>query len=221
MSLNNDTMEEILKIVNHEVWIEVDESRAYLKWGHYPEVDGKLDPQSVVRAFAVAGNEVLPVVVGSDKTASEKGGLFLEFDRADVLAVEYDRGVYSLTEDKKWIFGKAPAKYKVKETRRILGFAKIYLHGDPKPIGLELELLPDKINAEEGDTVRVQILFRGKPIAGKIKVRNSRGVFEVDASEDGADVELAKGVNVLTARHVVEGIGVDKISEVSTLTILV
>jgi hypothetical protein len=142
----------------------------------------------------------------------------LEFDEAEALAVEYDRGIYTLTEDNKWIFGRSvPAKYKVKERRHILGFAKVYLSDEIEPLGLELELMPDKID----DKVRVQILFRGKPIAGKIKLRNANGITEFDADENGAILKLAEGVNLISARYVDEmSVGVDVRSLVTTLTIL-
>jgi len=142
----------------------------------------------------------------------------LEFDEAEALAVEYDRGIYTLTEDNKWIFGRfTPAKYKVKERRHILGFAKVYLSDEIEPLGLELELMPDKID----DKVRVQILFRGKPIAGKIKLRNANGITEFDADENGAILKLAEGVNLISARYVDEmSVGVDVRSLVTTLTIL-
>ncbi len=208
-------MDDIIKIVNHEAWIEIGNGRAYLKWGHYPEVDGKLDPLSITRAFAVAEGTAKPVIVGMDKDSSAKGGLFLEFDEADAVAVEYDRGVYTLTEDGKWIFGRSvPPKYSVKEVRRILGFAKVYLDDNIVPLGLELELMPDRI----GDEMTVQILFRGKPVAGKVRLRNSDGSFEFDADE-GAKLKLAEGVNVISARYVDE-LGFVKRSMVTTLTIL-
>ncbi len=214
MLVTSDIVKYLLSIVNHEAWIEVD-GRAYLKWGHYPEVDGKLDPMCIVRAFAVSGGAVLPVAVGTDKESSSRGALFLEFEEAEALAVEYDRGIYTLTEDGKWIFGRhVPQKYRVKEKRQILGSAKTYLGDRIEPLGLELELMPDKI----GDEVRIQILFGGKPIAGKIKLRNSKGVFEFDAGEEGAVLKLAEGINVISARYVDEGVDFMR-SLVTTLTI--
>ncbi len=204
----------LLGIVNHEAWIEVD-GRAYLKWGHYPEVDGKLDPMCIVRAFAVFEKRISPVVVGTDRDASLKGALFLEFEEAEALAVEYDRGIYTLTEDNKWIFGRhVPPRYKVKERRQILGFAKTYLGDKIEPLGLELELMPDKID----DEIRVQILFRGRPIAGKVKLRNTNGVFEFDADENGAILKLSKGLNVISARYVDEGVDFLR-NLVTTLTV--
>ncbi len=213
MLANSDKIENLIKIVNHEAWIELGDGRAYLKWGHFPEIDGKLDPLSITRAFAVANGFTKPVVVGMDKDSSAKGGIFLEFEEADALAVEYDKGIYTLTSDGKWIFGRSvPPKYSVEEVRHILGFAKAYLSDDVRPLGLEFELMPDNID----DEVVVEILFRGKPVEGKIKLRNSEGSFEFNA---GDVVKLAKGVNVLSARFVDE-VGYVKRSMVTTLTVL-
>ncbi len=61
----------LLHPVNHEAWIEVN-SRAYLKWGHYPEIDGKIK-LSIVRALAIANGTVKSVAIGLDKESSAKG----------------------------------------------------------------------------------------------------------------------------------------------------
>ncbi len=59
--------DEVIKVVNHEAWIEL-ENRTYLKWGHFPETDGKLDPKSIRRAFIVDPDEnERAVVIGSDR----------------------------------------------------------------------------------------------------------------------------------------------------------
>lgn len=217
MMKNDKTAEDVIKLINHEAWIEVD-GRAYVMWGHYPKVDGKLDPSMIRRAFAVHECRFYPVFIGKDREASERGGIFLEFEKADAIAIEYDIGIYTLTEDNKWIFGKvSDSKYKVKETRWILGFASVHLK-DPKPLGLEFEIVPRDV---KGRVVEVELLFRREPISGKVKVSNSEGSFEVEV--DGrAEIEVEKGVNVISARHIDELVfGVDKRHLVTTLTVLI
>ncbi len=199
--------DDLLEVVNHEVWFEPYNGRIVLKWGHYPRVDGKFDPLCITRAFALADGKVTPVFVGLDK--STKDGLFVEFEEANALAIEYDRGLYSLTSDGKWIFGRnVPAKYSVEEVRHVLGFAKIHLDSDVKPLGLELEI------ALNGG---VEVLFRGELIDAKVKLRNSKDSFELEA---GDKVEFADGVNVLSARFV-DDLGFVRRSLVTTLTVLV
>jgi len=89
------------KFANHEAWIEYDAPvkagvvRAYLKWGHYPETDGRLDLLAITNVYVrkeagSAGPRMFTVpVIGFDHGAASKGGLFIEF-------VTESPGVYAL-----------------------------------------------------------------------------------------------------------------------------
>ncbi|HIP24886.1 MAG TPA: hypothetical protein EYG81_00235 [Archaeoglobus profundus] len=55
----------------------------------------------------------------------------------------------------------------------------------------ELEIVPN------GN--KIEVLFRGKPINCKIKVRNSEGTFEFNSGEE---IELAKSINVISAKYI-------------------
>ena len=197
-----------IELVNHEVWFEYD-GVLVLKWGHFPNVDGKIDPLCITRAFALANGKVKPAFVGLGKSLN---GLFVEYEgEVDAVAIEYDRGIYSLTDDGRWFFGRrVPSNCRVEEVRHILGFAKVHF-GEVKPLGLELEIVLD---GSEGEGVKV--LFRGKPVDAKVKLRNTEGTFELDAEE----IRFAEGVNVLSARFV-DDLGFVKRSLVTTLTVLV
>ena len=230
--------EDTIKLVNHEAWIEW-QNRFYLKWGHLPETDGKIDPKSIKRAFVVDadGNEKA-LVVGSDRDASSKGGLFLEFNAEKegvyTIAVEYDRGIYSITEDSKWIFGEKSyvesLGYAVKESRWICGFAKAYhVVGDLKAnkviAGLEFEIASD-VKKFSNDKTEIQLLFRGNPVKGTVNVRANGKHAVVGTNNEGlAEIELAKGVNVISSRYVDEMTRIagvcDKRSITTTLTIVV
>ena len=208
--------------------------RAYLKWGHMPQTDGKLDPKVVKKAFFVSPEGVeKPLAVGTDKDASSHDAIFLEFDAKDdglyALAVEYDRGIYSAAEGKKWIFGDkeyvSSLGYKVEETRWLIGFAKAYVgEGEAKPLGLELEIVPEVVKKfKTGDKLKVQLLFNGKPLKGEIRVRTSEKTISHWTDENGfAEIELEKGVNVISARHVDETATekYDKRNITTTLTII-
>ncbi|RLI78641.1 hypothetical protein DRP05_06485 [Archaeoglobales archaeon] len=226
--------------MNHKAWIEYQQGRAYLKWGHLPET-GKIDPKSIKRAFVVDanGNEKV-LVVGSDRDASSKEGLFLEFDAGKggvyTIAIEYDRGIYSITEDNKWIFGEkshvASLGYTVKESRWICGFAKAccvvgdFKGKDKVTAGLEFEIIGDVKKFESGDRIGVQLFFRNNPVKGEINVRANGKHAVVETDNNGfAEIELTEGVNVISARYVDEMAKIagvcDKRNIMTTLTIVV
>ena len=237
--------EEIIRLVNHEAWIECEIDRVYLKWGHLPETDGKLDFKSIKRAFVIDpdGNE-RAVAIGSDKEASSRGALFLEFnaekDGLYLIAIEYDRGIYSVTEGNKWIFGEkdyvASLGYAVKESRWICGFAKAYtIVGDSEDtkenanptVGLEFEIVPDALRRfESGEKLGVRLFFRDSPVKGEINVRADGKHIVTETDSNGfAEVKLAKGVNVISARYVDEMTKIagvcDRRNLTTTLTIMV
>ncbi len=229
--------EEILKLVNHEPWIEYDGKRAYLKWGHYLDTDDKLDPKTIKRAFVIGPDGIeRPVAVGRDK--GSKDGLFLEFNTENegvyTVVVEYDKGVYTVTADNKWIFAEkifaARLGYEVKESRWICGFVKTYvvvgntvIRPEPR---LELELVPEVVrNFNAGDRVKVGLFFRGKPTGGIIKQITGEGVREYETASGFAEIELVNGVNVVAARYVDEVAKIagvcDKRNMTATLTFIV
>lgn len=225
--------EEIVKIVNHEPWIECESSRAYLKWGHYPKTDGKLDPLCIKKAFVIDPSGEKPVVVGRDKESSSKSGLFLEFEaeKPYMVGVEIDRGIYSITEDGKWIFGgrKLAAKYSVKETRWFLGFAKAYAVNNETEIegqftaGFEFEIVPEVVKQfKPGDKMKVGLIYRGKVVDGVVKVATVGGVKEI-AVNGFEEITLEEGINVLFARYIDEtSTGIyDKRNLTTTLTVFV
>ena len=223
--------EVVLKIVNHDAWIECNK-RAYLKWGHYPETDGKLDPQNIKRAIVIDPKGERMAIVGTDKDATSKGGLFLEFNAEEpyLVGAEYDRGIYSVTEDGKWVFGEkkfvANMGYKIEESRWLIGFAKAYVAREetkPALARFEFEIVPDAIKQfKAGDKIRILLLFRGKAVEGKVKVRSGEEIKEFSV-KDSVEIELSKGVNVISSRYEDEtpipGV-CDKRNLASTLTVI-
>lgn len=223
----------VIKLVNHEAWIECEFDRAYLKWGHFPETDGKFNPNLIRRAFTIdsSGNEKA-IAIGSDREASSKGALFLE--PVDVLiAIEYDNGIYSVTKDNKWVFGEkkyvSSLGYSIKESMWTYGFAKAYSIDDVRekaPVaGFELEIVPEMIRKfKAGEKLGIRLLFRGNPVKGEIVIRDSSGSRAVETDEKGsAEIELERGVNVISARYMDEMVRIpgicDKKYMVTTLTI--
>jgi uncharacterized GH25 family protein len=237
-----------MDFINHHAWIEHSglfakpgKVRAYLKWGHFPEVDGKLDPQSITTAFARSIELKRPLLVGSDAEASSKGGLFLEFEaeRLGVYTVglQYNRGVYSVTKDQTWTFGDRKRiesyGYDVKEAVLLVGSAKTYIligeesYVKPKPAGLELEIVPSTVKKFiPGDIVDVQVLYKGNPCSDVELTSYSAPKRErvVADSHGFADIKLKEGVNVIFARFRDESLRVegvyDRMSINTTLSLI-
>ncbi len=225
----------IAKLVNHEAWIEISNGRAYLKWGHYPKTDGKIDPKLIRRASVIdSDGREHALAIGSDKDSTSKESLFLEFDaeKDGTIAVEYDRGIYSLTEDNKWVFGEksyvASLGYAVKEARLICGFAKSYIAKRERtdaPI-FEFDIVPEVVKKfEDGDKIGVNIFFRNKPTEAKLNLKNIRGHKAIEAENGYAEIELVRGLNLISAKYIDEKSKIagvfDKRSITTTLTITV
>ncbi len=223
-------MDELLRLVNHEAWIEIEGNRAYLKWGHFPKTDGKLDPQCIKRAFVIDPSGEKRVVIGRDKESSQRDGLFLEYDAETpyVVCIEIDRGIYSVTSNGKWIFGdrRFAIGYDVKETRWFKGFAKAYsVNDETKPFiaGFEFEIIPEILKPfKPEEKLRLKFVFRGRTVRSRVKVCSIEGVEEFEANGTH-EITLRKGINVVVARYVDEvATGIyDKRNLTSTLTISV
>ena len=242
----------MLKTVNHEAWIEYGEPvtkagriRTYVKWGHYPEVEGRLNPQTVVSAFALLESDLLspriPVTIGVDRDSLAKGGLFMEFlaDKPGVYSVnlEYRSSIVCRTKDGKMVFGEKKRVeelgYEVDEAFLHTGLARTYVvvggeaHAKPSPLGLGLEVMPAIVKryAPE-EIVEVRVLYEGKPrsnaLVTHLSSSRSKSMF---VNEHGCvKVKLEKGVNVIVAKYSddrkrLEG-AYDRVSYDSTLTLL-
>ncbi len=230
-------LHDMLKLVNHEAWIEI-EDRAYLKWGHPPKTDGKLDPKSIKRAFVIDPDRSEKVIgIGNDKEATSKKALFLEFNTGKhglyLIVVEYDRGIYSLTGGNKRVFGDEDyvvnLGYIVNESRRLYGFAKAYIIiGDYEytnkkaslVAGLEFEIVPETIKKfRSGDKVSVG-LFKNNPVKGEVNVKANGRHAVIETNSDGfAELELAKGVNAVSSRYVAKKACYESITTTLTITV--
>ncbi len=124
--------------VNHEAWIEPSERGLLVRWGHYPRVDGRLDPH-VVRSVVVIGEErYIPVLFVHEKEALRlvwRGGA------AHAAVLWYTRGPFTKIRGE-WVYGDGCSVERVYgergESMVIEGFA-VYAKS---PRHLNLSLLP-------------------------------------------------------------------------------
>ncbi len=182
---------EELRVVNHELWMEERGDLIYLMWGHYPNVDGRIDPLCIRE---IRTDDLTPAYLGMDGE-----GVFIE-TKAKSVGVVYERGFF-VKVGGRWYFREVPYKG---EALKVVGFST-YHRGEVKRLGLELE-----ITVEDG---KIFVYHRGKVLDGVVKIRCEEGELEV---RTGERVDL-KGLNVITFRTVEDTCPVKR-SLVSTLT---
>lgn len=217
---------------NHYAWFERSNGLLIVKWGHYPKVDGRIDPRIVTTFVAVdsKARRLFPLLAFSER-ASAVGGLevllgkLVEGDYTVGLA--YDRGVYAVTEDGKWVYGgRASVEamgFRVREVRRLLGFAKTHFSvggGAPRNLqvlGFDLEIVLKDYDPLE-KKAKVVTVFRGAPVDVDIEFHSVNGRSVV---RSGSSVQLSKGLNLFVAKFVerVNAVDYDVLHLVSTLTL--
>ena len=203
----------LIELINHHAWIEHGDvrsglSRLYVKWGHYPETDGKMEP-SIVKDLIVKVNGIeVPAVIGIDKDSSARSSLFLEFPAKEgvyEIFLKYERGVFTVTANGSWVYGDynraKSVGYDLAYSVTVEGVAKTYLSSEGlakgafKPLGKGLELTPLSLECPKA---RILVTLNGKPLKTEIMHVHDGGKESVEG--DKVDVELGPGFNVLLAK---------------------
>lgn len=153
--------------VAHSVWIEPDKAgKLMINNGDPGELD-TYDPARVTKAWAfdAAGKPVAAAIERMEKTAAVKPGA-----GAALVAALFDNKYWAKGQDGKWNNGPkgtvanptiAGPSYKMPKTylAPMANFAT--------PLGLDLEIVPqaDPATLKAGDSLTVQVLLKGKPLA--------------------------------------------------------
>ena len=221
-----------LSIANHYAWFERLDDLLIVKWGHYPQVDGKIDPRIVTMSVAVdsRARRLTPLLAFS-KRAGAVGGvevLLGELVEGDyTVGLAYDRGVYAVTDDGRWVYGDRVTVEamgpRVREVRRLLGFAKTHFSvgrappRDLKALGFELEIALEDYDPLE-KRAKVVALFRGRPVDVDIEFYSAGGR---DVVKSGSRIQLSKGLNLFIAKFVLREstVDYDTLHMVSTLSL--
>lgn len=213
-----------IMLVNHQLWVEHEGFydrgvvKAFLKWGHYPEAEGKLDPATIRNAIVIdpKGRRVEPAI-GMDPDASSRTALFLEFNAMEpglyLVGISYSRGVYSIVGDRRWCYGTRASVqsrgYDVSEAILLNGVAKTYIlvetdEAKSKPIGLDLELSTPRVKRfSVGDRIPVAVNYMGRPLANtRLMIRMQKGVKSIQVDEKGvAEILLNDDLVVISVSH--------------------
>ncbi|UXD22872.1 hypothetical protein IPA_09110 [Ignicoccus pacificus DSM 13166] len=203
----------VIELVNHEAWFEVEQGRLYVKWGHYPKTDGKID-FCIIKNVEVDGKRG---IIGISKDSSARGALFLEPFPSSYALLEYDKGIFTKTKDGKWLpmdSDEARALgFDVEKSYRIIGRA-IMFFSDPKPLGKGLELIPSVPNAKLCQEVEVKVFEDGEPAEADITISYLDGKEELGKR---SQVRVPVRNKIVVVKAVIENEGV---REVSTLTLV-
>jgi len=166
----------------HEVWLEQDKRHAHvgdtveckLLLGHNMAVDGMADIENVKAAIIDPANERRDLAVDAGD-----GFLILRFDPIldgyHTVAVEYDAGIYTVTDDG-WHIGPKSDYKNVKRSGYYYQYARLIIpagHGGLKDLKSiprhELEIIPvDFRHYHAGEAIELQVMYDSAALAGAV-----------------------------------------------------
>jgi uncharacterized GH25 family protein len=164
----------------HEIWLEHDMQHVHvgetveckLLFGHNMKIDGVAVVENVKATVFDPANEKRDMVVDAGDD-----GLIARFipvvDGYHTVAVEYDAGIYTITEEG-WQKGPKKNYEKVKSSGYYYQYAKTIIsgHGSKKlnpVIGHELEVIPiDFRHYHAGEEIELKVLYDGAELRGGV-----------------------------------------------------
>jgi nickel transport protein len=191
----------------HGIWLAERWGKIALVYGHGAG-DDPYDPAkiSAIRAFDEDGK---PVEMQAN--ALEDHALLSSEGEPAIILVDFDNGFYTKGSDGKWV---NRPKSEVEGARKAGRYFKHtltirHLHGDmPSVPEQPLQILPLANPAElsAGKTVRVRVLFDGKPLAGVFLIpdyvnMSDEKIGETDAAGEVDVTVRNNGLNVIAVSH--------------------
>jgi len=201
-------------MARHNIWIQCARAaakgeavRCYLYYGHYLEPDGQAEAARVRWWVAAPSREpeaLRPAASGQALAAAftpDTHGVY-------TLLATYDRGLFTVTRDGRWLPGAAahPGE-EVARTVELCYFAKRLVFVDatepwPGSFAQELEIVPFK---PERDELTVLVQHRGRPLPGAQVWAHCQGKprtrLAVTDMHGKADFGLTPGEWLLLVRH--------------------
>lgn len=188
----------------HDVWLTGAGGHSYrLVFGH----PGDLEPYDPTRVIAVAAVD--------QKGATRKlnghihdGHLMVEAPHGtSVIAVTFDNGIWTegpdeqeLNKPKREVPGYLSSSHLKNFSKMILAWSE----AARKPMGADFEIVPlvDPLSLKPGQELTVQLLYKGKPLAGaEIEILGAMDLFFTD-DEGKADLPISNdGFQYILAQH--------------------
>lgn len=168
----------------HDLWITIEGTssrnfRAALHYGHPGDIS-QLDPRKVYR-FEMLDHTGQPVSLLNPLTpAVEKKLVSADIPakpgpKTAIFQAAFDDGFWSETDDKRWYNAPKTAFAKVLDSAHYSNYAKYLATPDPqttqgfdRAVGQRLEIVPlsNPLVLKPGDSLRLRVLYEGKPLAG-------------------------------------------------------
>ncbi|MEZ5882072.1 MAG: DUF4198 domain-containing protein [Nitratireductor sp.] len=212
----------------HGIWIAERHSDLAVVYGHGSSDEG-YDPAKLtsLRLLDERGAQ-LPVqrMDGNDHVT------FAKVDGAAVAVSTLDNGFWSKGADGKWVNKSKDEVEDATEGGRYLKYSVTildHLHDTPKPHGLGFEIVPlaDPSVMKAGDTLDVQVLLRGKPVADVVVIAEYTTDSDNRSVRTNADGKASitirnQGLNVVAAsfsEELQDRTRADEVGHFATLTL--
>ncbi len=185
--------------VNHEAWIEIEDGKVVVYWGHFPRVDGVLETH-VIRDCSVCSSESCRHILLKRGSCSRGECLYTAVkDGFEDVIVVYERSI--VKSNGVWFSGfdglDAYAAFGgFEEARRVFGVARLCL-GACKPVGHVLDLA-----VVEG-FLRVYSL--GSRVEAELKILDASGNVMFEGK--GGEVRLPDNAYLVVAKRRVDVLG--------------
>ncbi|MGC6341744.1 DUF4198 domain-containing protein [Bisgaard Taxon 45] len=194
-----------LNAVAHSAWFATQQDKLAIIYGHGAE-NNAYKPAQVKELVAYAKGERMTV-----QRKDHADFVSVVPEKAEVLGAVFYNGFWTKLKNGKWEQKpRAEIKGEVEFTTESTKYAVTLLdhHAKPKAVGYPLEMVPEQnpLHMHEGDSVTVQVLWQGKPLAGA-KVTNDYINLGEDAyKETDKDGKVTlqirnEGLNVFEVGH--------------------
>lgn len=161
--------------------------------GHGISDSEKYEPKKVQRAVGLINGKKQNLKLVRNKTYAT-----VEEGKAGVIGVMFDNGIWSQDASGEWINKPKTQVPGAKSSGHYVKYTVSYLHSREKarPLGFDFELVPltNPARLKKGQSVPVQVLYKGKPLAG-VAVRPDPMRKDLEVKTDSQGKAMLNVVN--------------------------
>ena len=155
-----------VNVYAHVPWLATTFGTPSIMFGHNATNNEGYEPSKVSGVRGIKNGQPVTVAV-----KPQSNHVTVETNSANVVAFVLDNGYWVESKDGTWINkSKAEAGIEIKSSGQYVKHSVAYLNAreTAKPVGLDLEIVPavNPATLKQGQKLSVQVLLRGKPLAG-------------------------------------------------------